>query len=195
MFYCESCKHKSNRKYNLERHIETKHKRCATVNELLNISNNEIKPTIDNNIISNDNKLIDKDIIMENNNRVCQGCQKNFKTPHGFRNHQKICKGVANKLECHFCHKVFTKQQAKSKHLKICKVKKEKELASPEIKNITTPTIHNNIITNNTTIHIQDFGKDYNSIKEDIENIPYISDDNKKNILLAYNIMNTVMST
>ena len=133
----------------------------------------------------------------------CEKCSKNFKTFHGFKKHQTICKGVSNLLECHHCHKVFTKQQSKYKHLKICNVKNSKELALQTLQNIPLTNITtNNNMNHQTNIYIQPVRQPYqrrepyNYKNEDVQNIndfgnentAYISDELKKQLSLACNI-------
>ena len=229
MFYCESCKYKSNRRMNLKRHINKKHNRDATDNELNGTHEiNQItaiptlktaEPTLitaEPTLITAISTLKTAEITLitaENKKHFCEACQKEFKTPHGFRKHQKICKGVTNSLECHHCHKVFTKQQSKYKHLKICNVKNAKELALQALQNMPLTNITNNSQTNNNTqlhnhmnhqtnIYIQPVRQPYqrrepyNYKNEDVQNIndfgnedrSYISDELRKQLSLACNI-------
>ena len=55
MFNCSCCEYKSNKKYNLTRHIETKHQENKNNNDNIIINNNQ---TINDNQIINDNQTI-----------------------------------------------------------------------------------------------------------------------------------------
>lgn len=225
MFCCANCAYKTNRKFNIKKHINNVHNRDANDEELTkkdDVTQILAEPTqmlADPTQMFADPTQMFADmasicvattqILAKHKKIFCDLCQKEFKTPHGFRNHQKICKGVVNTLECHHCHKVFTKQQAKSKHIKICKVKNGKELALQALQNIPlTNNITNNTQTNNqmnnnqTNIYIQSYRppyqrrEPYNYRNENVENITdfgcenteYISDEIKEQIALACNI-------
>jgi len=93
IFNCEFCKYQTNKKYNLNRHITTKHKKKE-------IKEEEIKEEIKEEEIYN-----------------CDKCDKNYKTKKYFNNHQKICNGL-NVLSCSKCMFIFTSRFSKSKHIK-----------------------------------------------------------------------------
>jgi hypothetical protein len=222
MFCCDICNYQSIRKFNLQKHIKNIHKSDEidkSLNENTQITTEPTQITTEPTQITTKPTQIttistqitteNTQITTENENRFCEACQKVFKTPHGFRNHQKICKGVVNSLECHHCHKVFTKQQSKSRHIKICKLKNGKELALqalqnlPLTNNITNNTQTNNTQTNNqTNIYIQSYRQpyqrreSYNYKNEDVRNIndfgcenrTYITDELMKQLALACNI-------
>jgi hypothetical protein len=96
MYNCSCCKYKSNKKYNLDRHINTKHK---------------------NDIIENNN-----DIVQNKNNDIIENkCNKILSSKQNLEKHLLICKGVSNQLECHLCHKIYYDSSSKSRHLKKCK--------------------------------------------------------------------------
>jgi hypothetical protein len=164
MFRCSSCDYKSNRKYNLQKHIKNIHNRDATdeeiaktqiTSEITQITISDTQNTIPNTQITIPNTQIT--ICFEKENLVCPKCQKNFKTSHGFKKHSDHCKGVSNILECHFCHHIFPSQQCKSQHIKRCKIKKLHEETQEQIKQIQSmlpAEYHNNnnvTTTNNNT--------------------------------------------
>jgi len=158
MFCCETCSYKSNRKFNLQKHIKNVHSRDATDKELTiikitaensNITSNDSKITAENSKITAENSKITADF--ETNILSCQKCSKKLKSFQSLKRHEKICKGVSNPLECHYCHRIFTTQQAKSKHLKICKIKEVHKLVETHVVN-NNNTQYNNV-TNNYIIH------------------------------------------
>lgn len=135
VFYnCSFCKYKSNKKFNLNRHMVAKHNNENNSN-ITTINNNT---TIDNSNINNNN----------NNttiNNKCNKCNKILSSKQYLNKHILICKGVSNPLECHLCHKIFANSGSKSTHLKMCKVKLSL------INNNQKPEIPINSIINNVT--------------------------------------------
>lgn len=93
IFNCSKCVYQTNKKFNLNRHITSKHK------ENYNINTND----------TNDNK--------------CDKCNKILSSKQYLNNHLLNCNGVSNPLECHICHKILANRGSKSSHLKICKNK------------------------------------------------------------------------
>jgi hypothetical protein len=93
IFNCSKCVYQTNKKFNLNRHITSKHK------EDYNINTND----------TNDNK--------------CDKCNKILSSKQYLNNHLLNCNGVSNPLECHLCHKILANRGSKSSHLKICKNK------------------------------------------------------------------------
>ena len=174
MFCCESCQYRSDRKYNIQKHIKNVHIQDASDAELTNTQ-----------ILSKNDKQIFS---------TCKKCLKNFKTFHGCKKHETSCKGVSNALECHHCHKVLATASSKCKHMKTCKMKEIRELVLAQ--NITNNTqnvivhYHNHRGVNNqckyyeseycnNTQNINDFGQ---------EDITYISEDEMMQIALNYDI-------
>lgn len=199
MFRCNTCGYASNRKYNLQKHSKSMHSRDATDEELIKTEISSINTENSSEItgvssemteFSSKNTQISSKITQissnfEEKSLTCPKCQKSFKTFHGFKKHQNICKGVSNILECHFCHSIFATYQSKSKHIKICKIRKAQE----QIKNVieTLPVEYNTITNNNNTnnannqqiiynicnyrISKEDVYSSYNPDDEDIEHI------------------------
>jgi hypothetical protein len=155
MYWCTSCKYKSNRKFNLQKHVKNVHNRDATDNELTReqISSTEEQISSENgtNIIQNGTNIIQNGtniIQVTQTNLTCQKCLKNFKSFKGLKQHQTKCKGVSNSLECQYCHRVFATAQSKFKHLKICKIREVQELVEKHCvinSNNNTQTNNNNI--------------------------------------------------
>jgi hypothetical protein len=162
MFCCETCKYKSNRKFNLQKHIKNVHSRDATDKELTMEQISSVAEQISSN---NGTNVIQKGtniIQVTNTNLACQKCLKNFKSFKGLKKHQNKCKGVSNPLECHFCHRVFATAQSKFKHLKICKIKKIHKLVESHVdhnNNTQYNSVTNNYIINN--YHINNLCNDF----------------------------------
>ena len=97
IFNCSKCVYQTNKKFNLNRHITSKHKEDYNINDIINT--NDI----------NDNK--------------CDKCNKILSSKRNLNNHLLNCNGVSNPLECHICHKILANRGSKSSHLKICKNK------------------------------------------------------------------------
>ena len=223
MFCCENCNYKSNRKMNLQRHVKIIHNRDVTDKEL-SMSNAKTQILADDTqMLAVDTQMLAKNtqmlaentqMLAQHKNKIfCPGCQKIFKTFHGCKKHQNICKGVSNNLECHHCHKVFTKASSKSRHLKICKMKEVKDLVTTQLQTHTitnntqnntnnTNNMHNNTM-NNITVNYNTYRAPYhydNYHDKDeyynIENVndfgkedlSYISDDDMMSIALNYDI-------
>jgi hypothetical protein len=96
IFNCKFCKYKTNKKFNLNRHITNKH-----IDKIIEIEEEEIE----------------KEEIKEEEIYNCVKCDKNYKTIKYFNNHQKNCNGL-NILSCSKCMFIFTSRQAKSNHIK-----------------------------------------------------------------------------
>ena len=124
MYNCSYCKYKSNKKYNLDRHINTKHK---------------------NDIIEDNNDInTDKNDIIEDKCIICIKCNKKLSSKQSLKKHLLICKSVSNPLECHLCHKIYYDSSSKSRHLKKCK----EVFIQEENKNIENKNIENKNIEN-----------------------------------------------
>ena len=141
-FYCSVCEYKSYKKYNLERHMITKHKN-EDISKNTDISNNT-------DIINKNTDIINKNTDIDNK---CVKCNKILSSKQYLEKHLLICKGVSNPLECHLCHKIYYDSSSKSRHLKLCK---ETFVSSNELSLLTTPSLSSSllpsIITTPTTI-------------------------------------------
>jgi hypothetical protein len=213
MFCCESCPYKSNRKYNLAKHIKSIHKRDTNESVMVckQITSENTQITSENTQITSENTQITSEntqITSENDkkNLSCPKCLKIFKSFHGAKKHESICKGVSNILECHHCRKIFSTQQSKSRHLKICKIKEVKELVANynQTNNITNNNNTNNNTNNqNLIVHYHNYRGSYNPNAHydsdkfyNIENvndfgqedITYITDDEMMKLALNYDI-------
>lgn len=118
---CVYCNYNSNRKYNISRHMMTKHKGEEVnkiTNESLNIAHDGLNVTNDDLNVANDNK-----------------CNKILSSKRNLNNHLIKCKVVLNSLECHICHKILSNSISKSRHIKICK---ERNINNNELIEINT---------------------------------------------------------
>ena len=137
MFNCSCCEYKSNKKYNLSRHMMTKHKNEKDKNDTITHINDTIYNKNDT-IIHRNDTIYNKNAITDNK---CSKCNKILSSKQYLEKHLLICKGVSNSLECHLCHKILANRGSKSTHLKKCKGILIKE-----------PLTNNNCIINNNTI-------------------------------------------
>ena len=148
MFECLECPYNSEKKYNLDRHIKSKHKKASgnVINNSGNVINNS------GNVINNYGNTINSSGNTINKNQ-CGQCQKVYSTSGNLKAHLLICKGpIINKKLCEYCNKLLSSNQAKTTHLTTCK---EKALT---IINNTDNSINNiqniqNIQNNNTIIY------------------------------------------
>ena len=129
MYNCSLCEYKSNKKYNLNRHMVVKHNNNNNKNVMIN----------DKNVMIND-----KNVITDNK---CNKCSKILSSKRYLEKHLLICKGVSNPLECHLCHKILANRSSKSTHLKICK-----GLSIKDKEPSTELTCNNTIINNDNTV-------------------------------------------
>ena len=103
IFNCKFCKYKTNKKYNLNRHMTNKH-----IDKTIETKEEEIKEEI---------KEETKEEIEEDEIYNCVKCDKNYKTIKYFNHHQKNCNGL-NILSCSKCMFTFTSRHSKSNHIK-----------------------------------------------------------------------------
>ena len=136
-FYCEYCDYKTKRKFDLNRHQNSKHfkKELKIINEEIHIQNEEI--------------------------HICKKCNKNYKTKKYLIEHEKICNGI-NILTCPKCMFTFSSRSSKSAHIKKnnCKAKSIIHLVNKDTDNEYKPSLYinssnnnNNNIINNTIIN------------------------------------------
>ena len=168
IFKCSFCNYNSNKKFNLTRHMMSKHKNIndsIIIEDKINTINNNnndsiiIKDEI-NTIINNNNTIVDE--------KKCNKCNKIFSSKQYLNKHLLICKGTSNPLECHFCHKILANSCSKSRHLKICK---EKEISKELI--IIEKHNNNELILNDNYHHIINNNITNNNITNNNNNITY----------------------
>ena len=155
-FTCIYCDYKSNREYNLKRHIVTKHN-TEEVNDNTEEVSDNTEEVSDNTEKVSDNTEKVSDNTEEVSNLKCDKCDKIFTRKYNLKVHLETCKGEKNPLKCNICNKMFRHKSSKCNHQKNCKIKKEEEqkalIQNIETQNNTTNNITNNI-TNNTTNNI-----------------------------------------
>jgi hypothetical protein len=144
MFNCSCCEYISNKKYNLTRHMVSKHKNENCSNSTNNCSNST------NNCSNSTNNCSNSIIDCSNStiNNKCSKCNKILSSKRNLEKHLLVCKGVVNPLECYLCHKILANSGSKSRHLKRCK-----ELLINEPSTELALTNNNTIINNNTVIN------------------------------------------
>ena len=181
MFNCSLCEYKSNKKYNLNRHILGKHRGNKENNTNIDFNNTNIDSNNTNidskntNINFNNTNIDSKNtnINFKNTNidTVCDKCGKILSSKYYLKEHINKCKGVINSLECYLCHKVFAFSSSKAVHMKKCKINK-KDLPmvnSSNLEILSKTQINNNIIINNTyNINLIYYDKEDNKITFDI---------------------------
>ena len=185
MFNCSLCKYKSNKKYNLTRHMVSKHKNEDYKNVI--VFNKNVMVDHKNVIVFNKNVMVDHKNVTNDNK--CLKCNKILSSKQYLEKHLLICKGITNPLECHLCHKILANRSSKSAHLKICKEVLIKEPLTELTNNNNTiininnninniNNINNGIINNNNTTNIIIFDplKPYGTtLKTDHINLDFIS--------------------
>ena len=138
---CTNCDYKSERVFNLNRHMVSKH----DVKNGIIQSNIVLNKTNKGLIITNKNIIDDKiDIINK-----CNKCNNTFYRKSYLNKHIEKCTGPKNVLECMFCKKNFTLKQNKYRHQKNCKVKIEQSQESK-------PILPNIIVYNSDETFIND---------------------------------------
>ena len=135
IFKCSFCNYFSNRKFNLQKHINNKH---SNISDISKMSENGEK------VNPNEEKV--------NPLLICKKCNKKYKTKKYLELHEINCKGI-DELTCPKCMISFTTKQAKSRHIKAnnCKARSIIHAREPNPQNI----IHNQIINNNIQNNIQ----------------------------------------
>ena len=125
---CTRCDYKTNKKYNLTRHMVRIHPQQIVNPVQQNVSHTQQNVSLENDINQH---------IFE-----CDICYKIFNKQWVLTRHKKKCTGITNSLKCLYCDSVFTTRQAKFKHIKTCN-------NSPQIQNINN--IHNTSNIDNST--------------------------------------------
>jgi len=160
LFNCSYCLYKTNKKFNLNRHMVLKH------------SNNDDKNTMvedKNTMVEDKNTMVeDKNTMVEDIDKKCSKCSKILSSKNYLKKHLIICKGVSNPLECHKCHKILANSSSKCNHLKICKgIDNDLVVYNNNLIHSNQITINNNI-TNTYNINLVSFDKFEEKINFDI---------------------------
>jgi len=177
---CEFCKYKTDRKYDLNKHLIRKHK--------YEIIENTDKIDIEKNVVPNEKNVVPNEKIVVPNEKnvvsilICKKCNKIYKTKKSFIEHEKNCKGI-DELTCPRCMISFKSRYSKSKHIKRnnCKPRSIIYAKTPNYENIERQNINtfnnienqtNNYITNYNNIYINNYGnerQDYLSFDKMLE--------------------------
>jgi hypothetical protein len=159
IFTCKHCNYFSDRKYNLQKHINNKHAHVLLKNDNVKNVQNDI-PKVQNDIpkIQNDIPKVQNDIP---NIFQCSKCNKIYKTARHLHNHESKCNKV-DSLTCPRCMISFTHRNNRNRHIKAdkCKARSIIYARTPNVQNIT----NNNITNNNTTNNIQNIQNNENNI-------------------------------
>ena len=153
-FKCEFCTYFSDRKYNLQKHINNKHiTECENSKIVKNGQN--VTPSGQNVTPSGQNVTPQL---------FCKKCNKLYKTKKRLNIHEINCKGI-DELTCPKCMISFSNRHHKSRHIKAnnCKARSIIHAREPNplniINNQTINNIQNNNIQNNNLI-INNFGNE-----------------------------------
>jgi len=156
---CTFCIYSTNRRFDLKRHHNAKHKDKI-------FENNELSKTVQNvppNVQNVPPKIQNVPPNVQNVPPCllsCSKCNKIYKTARHLHNHEKVCNKV-DSLTCPRCMISFSNRKHKSRHIKAdkCKARSIIHARPPNIQNITNNnTITNNNIQNN--IVINNFGSE-----------------------------------
>ena len=132
---CEFCDYKTNRPFNLKRHMVRKH---ITENSVVGTENSVDKT--ENSVDKTENSVVgtENSVVGTENSVVirCTKCHKEFARKYNLKVHMETCTGLKNPFNCNYCNKSFITRSNKYHHQKICK-EKNKEIS---------------IVNNNTTI-------------------------------------------
>ena len=169
MYECLECPYNTEKKYNLDRHIISKHKKAS--GNVVNSSGNVVNSS--GNVVNSSGNVVNSSGNVVNKNQ-CEQCQKVYSTSGNLKAHLLICKGIIKTLECEFCKKTYANNQSKTRHILTCK---EKALTvinnNSNTDNSITTNITNNIqniqnITYNTIIFSENPRKPTQFIKEEM---------------------------
>lgn len=105
---CSLCTYTTNRRYNLERHINTVHfSRRQNVD--IDVQNVDI--------VGQNVDIAGQNVDMHK----CPHCYKSFSCARSLNRHAPTCKHVDDPSQCWKCRKRFSDRTAKSRHIKTCK--------------------------------------------------------------------------
>ena len=140
LYKCTCCEYESLKKYNLYRHMVSKH---------INSTQQNLQ-YIQQNLQSTQQNLQSGQQNLQCDNK-CIKCNKELSSKQSLDRHLKICKGIKNGLICHLCNKEFEHYSTKYYHVKKCKGSSCNELV---VINDNTSSIVNNNNTINNIINI-----------------------------------------
>jgi len=167
LFNCSYCLYKTNKKFNLNRHMVLKHSNNDDKNTMVEDKNTMVEDK--NTMVEDKNTMVeDKNTMVEDIDKKCSKCSKILSSKNYLKKHLIICKGVSNPLECHKCHKILANSSSKCNHLKICKgIDNDLVVYNNNLIHSNQITINNNI-TNTYNINLVSFDKFEEKINFDI---------------------------
>jgi len=154
IYNCSFCNYFTERKYNLLRHNDNKHKEeIVKLEKIKKIENEQKVEVFEQKVEVFEQKVeVFEQKVEVSDQKVlqCYKCNKKYKTKKHLSNHESNCKGI-DELTCPKCMKTFPSKSAKCHHVKrnTCKARSIFHSRIPNIPNI--PNIQN---INNTTNNI-----------------------------------------
>ena len=191
LYNCNHCEYKSNKKYNLYRHMVAKHIKCNV--DICNSTNTNVNIN-DTNVNINDTNVNINDTNVNTDNK-CTKCNKILSSKSYLNKHLLKCNGISNPLQCHICNRIFLHRASKSYHIKKCKEKqfavvpletKNTEIVSvvdsqnnelvlnespPQAQQIITNNISGDMINNIYNINLISYNKEDEKIEFDISHL------------------------
>jgi hypothetical protein len=200
-YSCEYCKYSSNRLYNLQRHIVSRHindeplekndtqeyaqkvnlepQKVNLGSQKVNLGSQKVNPE------SQKVNLLDCHL-------KCDRCYKVFTNMWSLNRHEDKCKEIVDANQCPQCLKILSSKQSKYKHMKICKGAKNDivHVLSTSSTTInchnTNTTVQNHCMinngtinnTNNIVINVRNFGE---------ENLDHITNEVKDRLIHQLN--------
>jgi hypothetical protein len=193
MLTCAHCTYSTKRKYNLHRHINSKHNGTIDTNIINNNTNNTTintyqKVTDDYQKVTVDYQKVTDILPDENGKYSCKECYKIFTYKHNLIRHRNICKKITNPHECMCCHKVFQNKQNLCEHRKFhCKTTALVPYESKEVVPVVEKTNHTplQIIQTQTNIGVvENQNLNLNQIQSQTNIANIENQDNSKNITI-----------
>ena len=167
LFSCEYCEYTSDRLYNLQRHVVSKHTQCIVAPQL-KVNTPQLK-------VNTPQLKVNMGDSCEQAPFKCPHCYKTFKKVWCVKRHEPLCKGLQHPHQCHKCLEIFASKQSKYQHVKRCNGKVPHINTTSDNQGVT---IHNNnttydkcnvnngVVNNITVVNIRGLGE---------ENMDYIT--------------------
>jgi hypothetical protein len=153
-YQCDYCFYKTNKKYNLIRHQNSKHYIENNNNCVISENGRNVHPNGKN--VHPNRKNVHPNEKIVHPTQICTKCNKIYKTKKCLIQHEKNCNGIDD-LTCPRCMISFSSRQAKSNHIKRnnCKPMSIIHARQPNPQNIEKSTIINNKIETQINIEKQ----------------------------------------
>ena len=142
-YQCDYCLYKTNKKYNLIRHQNSKHCMENINNYVISKNVKNVHPNVKN--VHPNVKNVHPNVKNVHQALICTKCNKIYKTKRCLIQHEMKCNGIDD-LTCSRCMISFSSRQAKSNHIKRnnCKPKSIIHARQPNPQNIEKDIIINN---------------------------------------------------